>query len=211
MTDLAPPEIPPSARPPDRPVSRWDLPPVRYIVLGVILLALVATGLASLASPWFAFTELRSAAVAQDRDALAELIDTDAVRGDLYPQLDARLPVDPPPEQPRAAPAAPEPRPRWLPSFVPWPLSPPSVEEVLRPITRPVERPVRIRRAIDATLTPESLARLSTGDARVRDFGLRRFRVAVEMGESETIWSFRRTGVFDWRLVGITLPAEGAG
>lgn len=207
MTD-APPPLPAPAR----PVSRWDLPPLRYLIVALILLVLLAVGVAALTSPWFAFTELRSAAAAQDRDALAELVDTDSVRGDLYPQLDARLPADPPPERPQAAAASPaEPRPRWLPDFVPWPLRPPSVTEALRPITRPVERPVRIRRAIDETLTPDALARLSTGEARVRDWGLRRFRVTVATSEGETTWSFRRTGLFDWRLVSLTLPPEGEG
>lgn len=194
----------PSPSPPA--ASRWDLPPLRWAVLGLILLALLLAGGASLVSPWFAFTSLRSAAAAGDADALAELIDADAVRAGLYPQVDARLPLDPP----QATRPAPEPRPRWLPDFVPWPLTAP-VEDALRPVTRPVERPLRIRRRIDELTTPRSLAGLTQGEAHVRDWALRRFRVAVRGSAGETVLSFHRTGPFDWRLVNITLPAPGAG
>lgn len=181
---------------------------MKRLIGNLLGLAVIAAIAAFFAAPAVAYFAVRSAAESNDVEALARLIDYPAVRQGLRPQLDGR-------------PEAMEP----APTFLEDPIG--AVRRQLEQ-TRPVEGPQP-----DAYLTPAALSGLMRAEGRyaaqrgdptagepeeVRGpplpkpiyWGVNRARFAVEdEGGSRTIFSFQRTGPYDWRLTHIGLP-DGA-
>jgi hypothetical protein len=150
------------------------------LMIGVAMFAM-----AFLTAPWFAFRALREAAQAGDRQALAELVDYPAVRASLKPQL-----------TPAAAPAPPA---------DPWRDPVGAIRRMIEPM-RPVPP------AVDRHMTPEGLYAL-TADASggpalpgLDYWGPRRVRFEVD-GATLT---FRRRGLFTWKLTHVGLPEPAA-
>lgn len=169
-------------------------------------LAVIVAAVSFFAAPAVAFFAIRSAAEANDVQALSRLIDFGAVRQALRPQLAGR-------------PEALEP----APSFLDDP-----VGAVRRQFenARPTPGPQP-----DAYLTPAAIAGLMRGEGRYAAtrqvqpapedvgpapwpspvyWGVNRVRMAVaDEGGSRTIFTFERTGPFEWRLTHLGLP-DGA-
>ncbi|WP_296816816.1 DUF2939 domain-containing protein [Brevundimonas sp.] len=174
----------------------------------LIGLAVVGGLLAFVLAPGWAFFSLRSAAITGDVPGLAELVDYGAVRSSLRPQLT---------DDPQAdAPA---------PSFIEDPIG-----AIRRRLGDSAPAP-----DIDAYLTPQALAALTFGEGRyasersrpgspppaadpygqpwprVLHWSPDRARFGVrDDGGSETVFTFRREGLFGWKLSHIGLP-EGNG
>lgn len=176
----------------------------RFIVIFVVLMAI-----SFFAAPAVAFFGVRSAAEANDVNGLTRLIDFGAVRGSLRPQLSGRSESMAPP-----------------PSFLDDPIG--AVRRQFEQVQTP-DGP-----NVDAYLTPVALAALTRGEGRFAAerssqpqpspdaettggplprpvfWGVNRARMAViDEGGSETIFTFERKGLFEWKLVHIGLP-EGA-
>lgn len=160
-------------------------------------------------APAVAFFGVRSAAETSDAAGLERLIDYPAVRQSLRPQLDGN-------------PAASAPAPTFM-------------EDPIGAVRRQFEQATAPRAPdVDAYLTPAAIAALTRGEGRYAsqrvDGGLpspdntntggpmprpvywsvNRVRMSVaDEGGSETIFTFERTGAFEWKLVHVGLP-EGA-
>ncbi len=174
------------------------------------LLALVVVGalVAFVLAPGWAFFSLRSAAITGDVPGLAELVDYGAVRTSLRPQLTD----DPQADQP-------------APSFIQDPIG--AIRHRLGEAGPAPD--------VDGYLTPQALAALTFGEGRYASERSRpgspppeadpyaqpwprllhwspdRARFAIrDDGGSETVFTFRREGVFNWRLNHIGLPEGGA-
>ncbi len=188
---------------------RWrDRPWVWVAAVALILLA-VSFSLA----PWFAYRAVRSAARYDDAAALAQLVDYDAVRASLKPQL-----IDP-----QGAPAAPPP---------PNPLSNPIAALQNAWANRSWSSAARQAPSPDAYLSPSALSQVLAGAAQPKQppspastrpatpwpslafFGLHRVRFVVrdpKDARRETVLVFvRDKGWFDWRLAGLVLPQPGS-
>lgn len=171
----------------------------------LLLLAVVLTGVSFFAAPAVAFLGIRSAARSDDVAGLQRLIDFDAVRASLRPQLSGRPEAMTPP-----------------PSFMNDPIGAfrRQFEEVAAP-----QGPNP-----DAYLTPDAIDGLTRAEGRyaaVRTarsgadgasapwpkpayWGINRARLAVtDEGGSDTVFTFERRGPFEWKLVHIGLP-DGA-
>jgi hypothetical protein len=175
----------------------------------LILIAIVGAAVAFVVAPGVAFFAVRSAAQAQDVQGLAQLVDFGALRTSLRPQLAS---------DPGAAAIQETPRGRW------W-------EDPLGAFRRTVE-PMRPAPSVDPYLTPAALVGLTLGEGResvdrallndvrvepgqpqpwprVRYWGVNRCRLAIpsETTAEETIFTFERRGLYDWKLVHIGLPS----
>lgn len=168
----------------------------------LVLTAIIVAGVAFVVAPLFAFRAVRSAAQFGDTQALAESVDFDAVRQSLRVQV---------------RPASVEARP------------PTSIfRNPFEAMRRAVE-PVTPQADVDPFLSAPALAALMSGrpaDAtppepaglfggpfpRVRYWGVDRARLGVvaPSGGAENVFTFARRGTFDWRLVGVKLPDQGA-
>lgn len=173
----------------------------RFIVFVAILMAL-----SFVVSPGVAFLAVRSAAETNDTAGLARLVDFGAVRQSLRPQLAGN-------------PAAMAP----APSFMEDPIG--AVRHRLEQVS-PAAAP-----DVDAYLTPAALAALTRGEGRYASqrtgasllspdatttggplprpvyWGIDRARMSVsDDGGSQTIFTFERKGLFQWKLVHIRLP-----
>lgn len=181
---------------------------MRRLLSTVLTLAVIAGAVAFFTAPAVAFFALRSAAESQDVQGLAELVDFDAVRASLRPQLSDR------PDAMTPAPSL--------------------MQDPIGAIRRRLEQGQATPLA-DAYLTPEALAGLTYGEGRYasertraglaparaetrfgepwprpRYWGVNRVRLAVaDSGGSETNFTFERKGAFTWKLVHIGLP-DGA-
>lgn len=168
-------------------------------------LVLVALGLAIVsffAAPAVAFFGIRSAAQSDDIAGLQRLIDFDAVRGSLRPQLSNRPETQTPP-----------------PSFMNDPIG--AVRRQFEDTVAP-QGP-----SPDAYLTPDALDALTRAEGRYAAarlarpgtdaeaapwprptyWGVNRARMAVrDEGGSDTVFIFERRGPFEWKLVHIGLP-----
>ncbi len=175
-------------------------------VFGNLVLAALALAVASFfAAPAVAFFGIRSAAQSDDVAGLQRLVDFDAVRASLRPQLSGRPEALTPP-----------------PSFMNDPIGAVrrQFEEAAAP---PGPDP-------DAYLTPDAIDGLTRGQGRFaairpvrpgtdaaaapwpapRYWGINRARLAVtDEGGSDTVFTFERRGPFEWKLVHIGLP-DGA-
>jgi hypothetical protein len=180
----------------------------------LIVILVVLAAIAFFAAPGVAFFALRSAAESSDTAGLSRLVDYTAVRQSLRPQLDGNPAA--------AAPA---------PSFLEDPIG--AVRRQIEEATAPAAPDV------DAYLTPGALAALTRGEGRYASqhgagstpvpaaqtpaapatggpmpqpvyWGLNRARMSVaDDGGSETVFTFERKGMFEWKLVHVGLP-EGA-
>lgn len=174
------------------------------------LLALVVVGglAAFVLAPGWAFFSLRSAAITGDVPGLADLVDYGAVRTSLRPQMTDDPQADEPP-----------------PSFIQDPIG-----AIRRRLGEAAPQP-----DVDGYLTPQALAALTFGEGRYASERSRpgspppqddpygqpwprvlhwspdraRFGIRDE-GGSETVFTFRRQGLFTWRLNHIGLPDGGA-
>ena len=178
---------------------------VKRLFGNLVLAAVVVAVLSFFAAPAVAFFAIRSAAEANDVAGLARLIDFNAVRQSLRPQLAGR------PEA--MAPA---------PSFL---------EDPIGAFRRQIEQnPILRQPDVDAYLTPAALTALLRGEGRYAiqrttagvahasaqarkpwpspAYGsVNRARMAVtDQGGSRTLFTFERRGPFEWKLVHIGLP-----
>lgn len=176
----------------------------------LILLIVIAAAVSFFAAPAVAFFGIRSAAEANDVAGLARLIDFTAVRQSLRPQLDGN-------------PAALAP----APSFMEDPIG--AVRRQIEQATAPAAPDV------EAYLTPAALAALTRGEGQYASqrsgaappspdnaspggpmpkpvyWGMNRARMSiVDEGGSETLFTFERTGPFEWKLVHVGLPQGAA-
>ncbi|QCQ97512.1 DUF2939 domain-containing protein [Brevundimonas sp. SGAir0440] len=178
---------------------------VKRLFGNLVLAAVVVAVLSFFAAPAVAFFAIRSAAEANDVAGLARLIDFNAVRQSLRPQLAGR------PEA--MAPA---------PSFL---------EDPIGAFRRQIEQnPILRQPDVDAYLTPAALSALLKGEGRYASqrtsagiapasersrkpwpnpayWSVNRARMAVtDQGGSRTLFTFERRGPFEWQLVHIGLP-----
>ena len=175
-------------------------------ILGRLVLAAIALAVvAFFVAPAVAFFGIRSAAQVDDVAGLQRLVDFDAVRGSLRPQLSGRPEAMAPP-----------------PSFMNDPIG---------AFRRQFEDTVAPRGPDpDAYLTPDAIDGLTRGEGRYASlraptrgtdanaapwprptyWGVNRARMAViDDGGSETAFTFERRGPFEWKLVHVGLP-DGA-
>ena len=170
-------------------------------ILTIFLIGVVAFGAVFLAAPWFAFRALRSAAKANDIQAMAELIDFNAVRQNLNGQVNLEA----------AAPA-------------------PDIWHDPIGAVRHVFQPMQSQPDTDAYLTPQSISNLSAGETgsnpgaptsqlsdlvpgaqgrSIEYWDPNRFRVQVTNQDGRrTLFSFERRGLLDWKLVQLRLPGK---
>lgn len=175
-------------------------------VFGNLVLAAIAlTAISFFAAPAVAFFGIRSAAQSDDVVGLQRLMDFDAVRASLRPQLSGRPEaLTPPPSvlndpigafsrqfEEAVAPQGPNPD-----AY----LSPDAIDG----LTRAEGRYAALRaaqRGTDAASAPWP---------RPIYWGVNRARMAVtDEGGSDTVFTFERRGPFEWKLVHIGLP-DGA-
>jgi hypothetical protein len=167
----------------------------------------VAAVVAFFLAPAVGFFAIRSAAEAGDVQGLTRLIDFQAVRQSLRPQLSGSV----------QAPA---------PSFL---------EDPIGAVRRQMERnPILNTPDVDAYLTPAALSALTRGEGRYASqwsaaasptagaetpkpwprpifWSVNRMRMAVQdQGGSRTVFTFERRGPFEWVLVQIGLPDGSA-
>lgn len=172
-------------------------------LFGNLVLAAIALAVVSFfAAPAVAFLGIRSAAQSDDIAGLQRLIDFDAVRASLRPQLSNRPEVlTPPPSfmndpigavrrqfEDTVAPQGPSPD-----AY----LSPDAFDALTRAEGRyAATRPVRPGTNADPAPWP-----------RPTYWGVNRARLAVtDEGGSDTVFTFERRGPFEWKLVHIGLP-----
>lgn len=175
-------------------------------IFGNLVLAAIALAVASFfAAPAVAFFGIRSAAQSDDIAGLQRLMDFDAVRASLRPQLSGRPEAMTPP-----------------PSFMNDPIG--AFRRQFEDVAAP-QGPNP-----DAYLTPDAIDGLTRAEGRyaaVRTaqpgtdetsapwpkpvyWGINRARMAVtDEGGSDTVFTFERKGAFEWKLVHIGLP-DGA-
>ena len=175
-------------------------------ILGRLVLAAIALAvIAFFAAPAVAFFGVRSAAQSDDIAGLQRLIDFDAVRASLRPQLSGRPEAMAPP-----------------PSFLNDPIG--AVRRQFEDAAAP-QGPDP-----DAYLTPDALDGLTRAEGRYAAVRVARpgtdeasapwprpvywsdNRARMEVtdeGGSDTVFTFERKGAFEWKLVHIGLP-EGA-
>jgi hypothetical protein len=210
MTDARPPAAdtrPIWVREAERKAAERREPSVKKLLVNLILIAVAAALVCFVAAPFFAFGAIRAAANASDVQGLGRLIDYDAVRASLRPQLSGRPePLTPPP------------------SFFQDP-----VAAVRRQFQQSVTRPVRTAVDPEIYLSPRALHALTLGYGRRADaftasgqeaeggfrrqpwpafWSFNRARVSVpgQDGGERTLFTFERRGPFEWRLVHIGLP-----
>lgn len=175
--------------------------------VGRLIVAFIAVAVISFfAAPGVAFFAVRSAADANDAAGLARLVDYAAVRQSLRPQLDGN-------------PAAMAPAPSFM-------------EDPIGAVRRQIEQAAAPQAPdVEVYLTPPALAALTRGEGRYAAqrtggplpspdatttggpmpkpvyWGMNRARMSVtDEGGSETIFTFERKGLFEWKLVHIGLP-----
>ena len=168
---------------------------VKLDLLKIAVVAAVLFALAFVTAPLFAFRALKAAAQAEDAGALVELVDFPAVRRSLTTQLV-------PARQVTAEP----------PSILSDPFG------ALRRAIEPLKPPEPV---VDGYLTPAGLAALSRGDRpgappaakaarpRLRYWDVDRARIAVarsDQAATQTVFTWKRTALFTWKLVHIQLP-----
>ena len=183
---------------------------MKRLIGNLVCLAVLAALAGLIVAPVFAFFAIRSAARADDVAGLSRLIDFDAVRSSLRPQLtgDGR-PQAPPPsfiEDPIGAvrhqfeQAAPLIAP---PDVNAW-LTPDALEALLRGEGR--------RAAARDEATPGWASSSADGAApwpRPQHWGLNRVRMSVAGSTGDqTTFTFERRGPYEWKLVHIGLPEQ---
>ncbi|CAN5314483.1 hypothetical protein BH10PSE1_BH10PSE1_00330 [soil metagenome] len=186
------------ARDAARKASGRGGPSFKGLILNLISVAVIVAVVAFFAAPAVAFFGIRAAAQAGDVAGLAKLIDYDAVRASLRPQLSGRVePLTPPP------------------SFLQDP-----VGAVRRQFDQAVTPRAPDAPEPDAYLSPLGLYSLTTGHSpgdlvdhyqfwpRPIYWGVNRARLAMRVADrpEPLIFTFERRGPYEWRLVHIGLP-----
>lgn len=187
--------------------SRRD-PSFKRLILNLIVVGVVAAVAAFFIAPAVAFFGIRAAAEAGDVQGLSKLIDYDAVRASLRPQVSGRVePLTPPP------------------SILQDPLG-----AIRRQFEQAVPQVVPSAPPVDAWLAPQPLIALTFGAGRdaltVAEnpagqtaqtwprpvyWSVNRARLSVaDDAHAPTIFTFERRGPFEWKLVHIGLPPEGS-
>ena len=202
------------ARDAARKAARRDAPSFKRLIVNLIAVAVVAAVVAFFAAPVVTFFGIRAAAEAGDVAGLAKLIDYDAVRASLRPQLSGRPePLTPPP------------------SFIQDPIG-----AVRRQFDQAVTPRAPDAPDVEAYLSPRAIWGLTWGTGRdvVRPTGgthrgepfsesgqppiprpvywsVNRTRLAVTNdGGARTVFTFERRGPYDWKLVHIGLAEDSA-
>ena len=176
---------------------------MKRIIGNLLLLALIVAVVSFFMAPAVAFFGIRSAAQSDDIAGLQRLVDFNAVRVSLRPQLSGRAEALTP-----------------APSFMEDPIG--AVRRQFEDVAAPAGPDP------DAFLTPDALDGLLRGEGRYAavtstatmpedsrpapwpspsywGINLARFAVTDE-GGSRTIFTFERKGPFEWKLVHIGLP-----
>jgi hypothetical protein len=169
----------------------------------IVVLAVLGAALSFVSAPYVGFFALRSAAQSEDVQGLSQLVDFDAVRASLRPQLVSATPVQAPP-----------------PSVWQDPLG--ALKHAIEPLQQPAPD-------VDAYLSPRALAALTRGAGRdaakagptppgtktlsapwpkVRYWGVNRSRLVIPGSGGDTVFTFERKGIFVWKLVHLGLPAK---
>ena len=149
---------------------------MKRLLFNLFIAALVLAGISFFAAPGVAFFALRSNAQSNDVQGLQSVVDYDAVRASLRPQLDGRPEATVPPPSILALTLG---EGRWASQW-----SRPSASGVQREGGEPFPSP--------------------------KYRGMNRARLAVtDAGGSQTLFTFERKGLFEWKLVHIGLP-DGA-
>jgi hypothetical protein len=186
-----------------RGASGADGQTFKGLIINLISLAVVVAVAAFFAAPAVAFFAIRAAAEAGDVAGLQRLIDYDAVRASLRPQLSGRAePLTPPPS---------------------------ILQDPVGAIRRQFDQAVTPRAPsapdADIFLSPAALSALTHGAGRsAPDIGaarndrlptplywsVNRARLAVgDGGEARTVFTFERRGPYEWTLVHVGLPSDG--
>lgn len=182
-------------------------PSFRRLILNLVVLVLVVATLSFFAAPLVAFYGIRSAAGAGDVQGLSLLINYDAVRASLRPQLVQRpLPQTPSPsilEDPVGAIR------RQFEQALPQPVLPgPDSEAYLAPAALSGLTLGYGRSATEVALLAQ------TRHARPRPVYWSVNRARLGVGEprigSQTLFTFERVGPYEWKLVHIRLPDPAA-
>jgi hypothetical protein len=177
--------------------SRRD-PSFKRLILNLIVVGVVAAVVAFFAAPAVAFFGIREAARVGDVAGLAKLIDYDAVRASLRPQLSGRVePLTPPPS---------------------------ILQDPIGAIRRQFDQTVTPRApdapSTETYLSPSGLYSLTMGWApgevwseyqflpRPIYWGVNRARLAMNSGQADKplVFTFERRGPYEWKLVHIGLP-----
>jgi len=181
---------------------------VKRVILNLIVIGLVAAVVSFFAAPLVTFYGIRSAAQAGDVQGLSQLIDYDAVRASLRPQLSNRpAPQTPPPsilQDPIGAI-----RRQFDQTVQPAAPAGPDVESYLQP--RALEGlTLGYGHGAPVFARPPNGSQPSGRSVRPwpRYWSVNRARVAVKapLGADETVFTFERRGPFEWKLVHIGLP-----
>jgi hypothetical protein len=176
---------------------------LKKLILNLVVIVLAVAAVAFVTAPLFAFFAIRGAADANDAAGLARLIDYGAVRQSLRPQMGGRAETTTPP-----------------PSFLEDPIGAVRRQLEQNPVTRAPD--------VDAYLTPAALTGLTRGEGRYASlrssgaarpaparepfpepvyWGFNRARMAVaDEGGSQTVFTFERTGPYEWKLAHVSLP-----
>jgi hypothetical protein len=183
-------------------------PSFKRLILNLIVVAVIAAVVAFFIAPAVAFFGIRAAAQAGDVQGLSRLIDYDAVRASLRPQVSGRVePLTPPP------------------SILQDPIG-----AIRRQFEQAVPQVVPAAPPVDAWLAPGPLIALTSGAGRdaltvaenpagqtVRTWprptywSVNRARLSVaDDANAPTVFTFERRGPFEWKLVHIGLPPEGS-
>lgn len=173
----------------------------------LLVLAVLGAGVSFFVAPLVAFGALRSAAAAEDVAGLAKLVDFDAVRASLAPQLDAKPGVQAP-----------------APSVFKDPLG--AFKRAIEPMAQAVQAPAGPQP--DDYLTPRAMTRLTEGAGRdafrspaagetverntmpkLAHWGVNRTRLQVGTeSNGVTTFTFERRGPYEWKLVHVGLPGD---
>lgn len=181
--------------------DRRRAPSFKTLILNLIVLGIVTAVISFFAAPAVTFYGVKAAAETGDVAGLAKLIDYDAVRSALRPQISGRVePLSPPPS---------------------------ILQDPIGAIRRQFDSAVTPRAAdapdVDVYLTPKAIAALTRGQGRAAPYGgagliqsvprpipiywsINRARLGVTADGSRTVFTFERRGPFEWKLVHIGLP-----
>lgn len=178
-------------------------PSFKRLIVNLIVIGIVAAGMGFIAAPAVTFFGIRAAAEAGDVQGLTRLIDYDAVRASLRPQVSGRVePLTPAPsilQDPLGAirrqfeQVAPQPR---GPQVAP-------VDDWLTPVALQALTAGAGRGAL--VVTPTS-SRQRPPWPRPTYWSVNRARMTTGRDETRTVFTFERRGPYEWKLVHIGLP-----
>ena len=183
-------------------------PSFKRLILNLIVISLIVAGISFFLAPAVAFVGIRSAAEAGDVAGLTKLIDYDAVRASLRPQVSGRVEALTPP-----------------PSILQDPIG-----AIRRQFQQATPQFVPAAPPVDTWLAPGPLLALTSGSGRdaltvgsnqviepTRNWprptywSINRARLSVADGiHPPTVFTFERRGPYEWKLVHIGLPREGS-